>query len=76
MGLLREDARTYLTEKKTSLLQDLEISEQEILALIQERKDARAAKEWARGDSIRDQLLARGVELKDDANGTTWEIRR
>jgi len=76
MGLLQEDARTYLTLKKTVMLQDLDISEQEILQLIQERKDARAARDWARGDSIRDQLLARGVELKDDANGTSWEIRR
>ena len=76
MGLLQEDAKTYLTRKKTALLQDLDISEQEILQLIQARKDARTAKDWARGDSIRDQLLAKGVELKDDANGTSWEIRR
>lgn len=76
MGLLREDARSYLTEKKTAMLQGLDISEQEILKLIQERKDARAAKEWAHGDSIRDQLLAKGVELKDGADGTTWEISR
>ena len=76
MGLLQEDARTYLTRKKTAMLQGLDISEQEIQQLIQERKDARAAKDWARGDSIRDQLLAKGVELKDDANGTSWEISR
>jgi cysteinyl-tRNA synthetase len=57
-------------------LKDLAISEQEILGLIQERKDARTAKDWARGDSIRDQLLAKGIELKDGSNGTTWEIKR
>jgi cysteinyl-tRNA synthetase len=43
--------------------------------LIQERKDARAAKDWARGDRIRDRLLTRGIELKDGTNGTTWKIR-
>jgi cysteinyl-tRNA synthetase len=76
MGLLQEDARGYLKQQKTTLLQDLAISEQEILGLIQERKDARTAKDWARGDSIRDHLLAKGIELKDSASGTTWEIKR
>lgn len=75
MGLLRQDARAYLEQKQVELLQGLDISEGEILQLIQERKDARAARDWARGDSIRDRLLARRVELKDGANGTTWKIR-
>ncbi len=75
MGLLKEDARTYLRQKQAGLLQGLDISEPEILRLIQERKDARAAKDWQRGDSIRDQLLAKGIELKDSADGTTWKIK-
>jgi len=44
----------------------------EIEALIQERLDARAAKNWARGDEIRDELKARGIVLEDGADGTTW----
>jgi cysteinyl-tRNA synthetase len=76
MGLLQEEAGEYLKQQKATLLKGLAISEQEILGLIQERKDARTAKDWARGDSIRDQLLANGIELKDGASGTTWEIRR
>ncbi len=76
MGLLQEDAGIYLREKKEAMLKGLDISEQEILQLIQEREDARAAKEWARGDSIRDQLLAKGIELNDGASGTSWEISR
>ncbi|MDO8948275.1 MAG: cysteine--tRNA ligase [Desulfocapsaceae bacterium] len=76
MGLLQEDARKYLQQKKAALLNGLDIGEQKILQLIQERKDARAAKDWARGDTIRDQLLAMGIELKDSSSGTTWEIKR
>jgi cysteinyl-tRNA synthetase len=76
MGLLREDAGGYLKKQKATLLKELAISEETILGLIQERKDARKAKEWARSDTIRDQLLAKGIELKDDINGTTWEIKR
>lgn len=76
MGLLQEDARKYLQQKKAALLNGLDIGEQKILQFIQERKDARAAKDWARGDTIRDQLLAMGIELKDSSSGTTWEIKR
>jgi len=37
----------------------------EVVALIEERQQARAAKDWARADAIRDQLQAMGVELQD-----------
>jgi cysteinyl-tRNA synthetase len=39
------------------------------------RKAARAAKDFAKGDYIRDQLLAGGIVLKDGPDGTTWEIK-
>ena len=41
-------------------------------ALVQERIDARAAKDWARADEIRDELAAEGVEIMDTAGGSTW----
>jgi cysteinyl-tRNA synthetase len=41
-------------------------------ALIQERLDARANKDWARSDEIRDQLAAEGIVLEDGAGATTW----
>jgi cysteinyl-tRNA synthetase len=75
MGLLKENAGSYLRQKQSALLEDLEISEADIVQLIQERKDARAAKDWARGDTIRDHLLANGIELKDGAEGTSWKIK-
>jgi cysteinyl-tRNA synthetase len=40
--------------------------------LIEMRKTARANKDWAASDQIRDQLLAAGVQLKDGADGTGW----
>jgi cysteinyl-tRNA synthetase len=50
-------------------------SHEEIEKLIQERKEARASKNFARSDEIRDELSARGVLIKDSAQGTTWEYR-
>ena len=38
---------------------------------------ARAAKNWAESDRIRDELAAMGVVLKDNKDGTTsWEVKR
>jgi cysteinyl-tRNA synthetase len=45
--------------------------------LISVRRDARAAKNWAESDRIRDELAAMGIALKDNKDGTTtWEPAR
>ena len=44
----------------------------EIEALVTERNEARAAKNFARSDEIRDDLAARGITLEDGPDGTTW----
>jgi cysteinyl-tRNA synthetase len=44
----------------------------EIDALVQARTDARAAKDFATSDRIRDELAARGVVLEDTPTGTIW----
>ena len=44
----------------------------EIEALIEARQQARAAKNFAEADRIRDELKARGIELKDTPQGVQW----
>ena len=44
---------------------------EEMLALVRERDAARAAKDYARSDELRDQLQAMGLEVMDSAEGTT-----
>ncbi|WP_373017751.1 cysteine--tRNA ligase [Thiomicrorhabdus sp.] len=68
IGLLMQDAETYFKSQPT----DSEFSDEQIEALIEERKQARAEKNFARSDEIRDQLLEQGIELLDSAEGTTW----
>ena len=40
------------------------------------RKAARKARDFKESDRIRDELLAKGIVLKDGPDGTTWEIKR
>ncbi|MDO5720595.1 MAG: cysteine--tRNA ligase [Actinomycetaceae bacterium] len=42
--------------------------------LIEERSAARAEKDWARADSIRDQLSAVGIVVEDGADGARWYL--
>ena len=42
--------------------------------LLEERLKARAAKDWAASDRIRDGLAAAGIRVKDGKNGTDWEL--
>jgi cysteinyl-tRNA synthetase len=51
-----------------------DIEEARIEALIDARAKARAARNFAESDRIRDELGAMGVVLKDSKEGTTWEI--
>ena len=44
----------------------------EIEALIKQRNDARANKDWTMADDARDKLAALNIILEDSAGGTTW----
>ena len=50
-----------------------EILDKEIENLIQERQEARKSKNFARADEIRDELLAKGIQLKDTREGVKWK---
>lgn len=50
-----------------------EILDTEIEQLIQERQDARKAKNFARADEIRDLLLEKGIVLEDTREGVKWK---
>ena len=45
-----------------------------IQAVLAERADARAQKDWAKADAMRDLLTSAGVQVKDGANGSSWSV--
>lgn len=66
LGLLQSEPQAFL---QTGLADDDKIR---IDALIAERLQARAEKNWARADEIRAELTQQGIELEDGPQGTNW----
>lgn len=58
-------------DKESSV--DSELKEY-ILEKIEERKAAKKEKDFAKADAIRDELAAKGIQIKDTREGTVWEI--
>ncbi|SFR50612.1 cysteine--tRNA ligase [Thiomicrospira sp. ALE5] len=69
LGFLTESSEAFF---KSQVGQRDGLTDDAIEALIVERTQARVDKNWARSDEIRDELLAKGVELLDSKEGTTW----
>ncbi|MET1256073.1 cysteine--tRNA ligase [Aliikangiella maris] len=70
LGLLGQNPEEFL--KSVSDGKDLDT--QQIEGLIVERNQARADKNWARADEIRDQLQQMGVVLEDKDGNTSWRM--
>ena len=69
LGILEQDPREWL-QGATS---DDAISAEEIEALIEERQQAKLAKDYGRADEIRQALAEQGVVLEDSREGTKWK---
>lgn len=61
------DVLGIIVDKKEELL------DADIEALIQERQDARKARDFARADAIRNKLLEKGIILEDTREGVKWK---
>jgi cysteinyl-tRNA synthetase len=73
-GVLHSDAATVLSEIRARLAKQLDIDPAFVAQKIADRVEARANKDWAAGDAIRDELAELHVELMDRAAGTDWRI--
>ena len=78
LGLISKDPEKVLEtlakhDKDTS---SVDVDAAWIEALIQERKEAKAAKNWARADEIRKEIASKNIILKDNPDGSTsWTVQ-
>jgi cysteinyl-tRNA synthetase len=73
LGLLRQTR----SEREALALREAKIDAAAIDAIVADRSAARAARNWAESDRLRDRLAALGVAIKDNKDGTTtWEPKR
>jgi cysteinyl-tRNA synthetase len=75
LGLFNRRPAEWLEGIRAAKTGSMSISPAEIERMIAERADARRAKNFKRGDEIRDLLLEQGVHLLDSVQGTTWNVK-
>jgi cysteinyl-tRNA synthetase len=71
---MNEVPSQFLEAQKQRGLAQTQLTPEAIEQLIAERAAARKAKDFKRGDAIRDQLAEQGVILKDSPTETTWTM--
>jgi cysteinyl-tRNA synthetase len=74
LGILQTPMEQYRARTQAQRLKVLGLSTAEIDARLEERRQARQAKDFARGDAIRKELEAMGIEVADNPTGTTWRL--
>ncbi|MES9957040.1 MAG: cysteine--tRNA ligase [Sedimenticola sp.] len=70
LGILQDDAESYLRGGAPG--GDDGLSDADIEALIQQRVEAKANKDWATADRIRNELKSHDILLEDGPQGTSW----
>jgi len=70
LGLLQQAPQAWFQRGENT------IDAAHVEALLQQRRDARAARDFARADAIRDELGAMGVLIEDSAQGTRWSVAK
>jgi cysteinyl-tRNA synthetase len=71
LGVLQQSPEEFLQGSVGS-----EVDAGEVEGLIMARKQARADKDWAKADEIRDKLAELRVVVEDGADGSSWRIER
>jgi cysteinyl-tRNA synthetase len=74
LGILTQKPEAYFSLRRSKILNEQKINSTAIEALIQERSEARKARNWKKADDIRAILEKMNVSLEDRPEGTRWKI--
>ena len=75
IGLLGANVSEFQAEVKSKCLRRLGLDAALIEEKLVARKEARANKDWATSDQIRDELDAQGILIMDTADGVEWRVK-
>jgi cysteinyl-tRNA synthetase len=75
LGLFASEPAAWLKQLNLALLAHSGYTEADMEEFIRHRQEARKNKDFARADEIRDKLAAKGIQLLDGPQGTTWKVR-
>lgn len=76
LGLFTQNEVSFINELKNKYIRELDISIDYINEKIAERYNAKANKEYELADSIRNELLIKGIILNDTKDGTIWDVKK
>lgn len=74
LGLCGQDPAAFLNALKGMRLKRKNLNSADIDRLVAERQEARAAKDFAKSDVLRDELHNMGVEIRDTPQGVVWDL--
>ncbi len=75
LGLLQMEPQAFIERLRLQILKEMDIPQARVEDLIEQRRAARAAKDYAKGDELRKELTDLGIELMDTPEGTRWTIQ-
>ncbi len=74
LGLFGQDPATFLEDMRACRCRRMNIDVARVEELLAQRAEARAAKDFAASDALRDELASMRVEVRDTPQGQTWEL--
>ncbi len=74
LGLFQTSPQEFLVALRNQQAKRKNIDTAEIENLLKQRQEARAQKDFAKSDALRDTLSNMGIELRDTVNGAEWDI--
>lgn len=76
MSLFQEPAQEFLTQLDDLLLKKMNLERSRVDALVAERSQARAEKNFPRSDELRAELTTLGISVSDTPEGSFWEVSK
>lgn len=76
LALFQESAGEFLLTLDNMLLEQKNLKREHIDELVNQRNQARASKDFAKSDQLRDQLKSMGIALQDTPQGSFWEVEK